>query len=92
LRKALGKEAKLCFAGHAPMDNRHGLISDVCLTASVGVTESAAALALLARQRRKRIRPKSVGGDKGSQDADIKNAHAMWKELNPPAKKPAKKE
>jgi len=27
------------------------------------------------------------GGDKGSQDADIKNAHAMWKELNLPAKK-----
>jgi probable addiction module antidote protein len=27
------------------------------------------------------------GGDKGSQDADIKNAHAMWRELNPPAKK-----
>jgi putative addiction module killer protein len=32
------------------------------------------------------------GGDKGSQDADIKNAHATWRELNPPAKKPAKKE
>ena len=32
------------------------------------------------------------GGDKGSQGADIKNAHAMWRELNPPAKKPAKKE
>jgi putative addiction module killer protein len=32
------------------------------------------------------------GGDKGSQDADIKNAHAMWKELNPTAKKPAEKE
>lgn len=32
------------------------------------------------------------GGDKGSQDADIKNAHTMWKELNPPAKKPAKQE
>jgi len=33
------------------------------------------------------------GGDKGSQAADIKSAHAMWKELNPPAaKKPAKKE
>jgi putative addiction module killer protein len=30
------------------------------------------------------------GGDKGSQDADIKNAHTMWKELNPPVKKPAK--
>jgi putative addiction module killer protein len=32
------------------------------------------------------------GGDKGSQSADIKNAHAMWRELNPSAKKPAKKE
>ena len=32
------------------------------------------------------------GGDKGSQDADIKNAHAIWRELNPPAKKPAGKE
>jgi len=65
LRKSLGKEARLCFAGHALMDNRHGLISDVCLTPSVGVTESEAALALVARQRRKRLRPKSVGGDKG---------------------------
>jgi putative addiction module killer protein len=27
------------------------------------------------------------GGDKGSQDTDIKNAHATWRELNPPAKK-----
>jgi hypothetical protein len=27
-----------------------------------------------------------------SQDADIKNAHAMWRELNPPGKKSAKKE
>jgi transposase len=64
LRKALGKEAKLCFAGHALMDNRHGLISDVCLTQSVGQTEPEAALSLLARQRRKHLRPKSVGGDK----------------------------
>lgn len=65
LRKGLGKEAKLCFTGHALMDNRHGLISDVCVTPSVGVTESEAALALLDRQRRTRLRPKSVGADKG---------------------------
>jgi putative addiction module killer protein len=32
------------------------------------------------------------GGNKGSQDVDIKNSHAIWKELNTPAKKPAKKE
>ncbi len=27
-----------------------------------------------------------------SQTADIKIAHAMWRELNPPAKKPAREE
>ena len=47
------------------MDNRHGLISDVCVTLSVGVTEPEAALALVARQRRKHLRPRSVGGDMG---------------------------
>lgn len=65
LRKSLGKEAKLCFAGHALMDNRHGLITDVSVSPSVGVTEPEAALALLARQRRKHLRPRSVGADKG---------------------------
>jgi hypothetical protein len=30
-------------------------------------------------------------GNKSSQAADIKNAHAIWKELNPPARKPGKK-
>jgi transposase len=65
LRKAAGKEAKLCFAGHGLMDNRHGLMTDVALTAAVGVTEPQAALGMIARQRRKRLRPKSVGGDKG---------------------------
>jgi putative addiction module killer protein len=36
--------------------------------------------------------PLLCGGDKGSQDADIKNAHAMWKTLNPRAGTAAKKE
>lgn len=64
-RKGPGKEAKLCFAGHALMDNRHGLISDVALTPSVGVSEPEAALQMIERQRRKRLRPKSLGADKG---------------------------
>ena len=64
-RKSPGKEAKLCFTGHALMDNRHGLLTDVSLTPSVGVSEPEAALALLRRQRRKHLRPKSVGADKG---------------------------
>ena len=65
LRKSAGKEAKLCFAGHALMDNRHGLITDVAVTAAVGVTEPEAALSMLGRQRAKRLRPKSIGADKG---------------------------
>jgi transposase len=31
-RKGPGKEAKLCFMGHALMENRSGLIVDACLT------------------------------------------------------------
>jgi putative addiction module killer protein len=31
------------------------------------------------------------GGDNSSQDADIKNAHALWKELKP-VEKPARKQ
>jgi transposase len=65
LRKGPGKEAKLCFAGHALMDNRHGRMTDVALTPAVGVTEAEAALEMLKRQRRKHLRPKSVGADKG---------------------------
>ena len=33
-RKGPGKEAKLCFIGHALMENRYGLIVDACLTPS----------------------------------------------------------
>ncbi|NJK42602.1 MAG: IS5 family transposase [Aquincola sp.] len=65
LRKGPGKEAKLCFAGHALMDNRHGLMTDLTLTPSVGVSEPEAALQLITRQRRKHLRPASVGADKG---------------------------
>jgi hypothetical protein len=63
--KVWGKTANPCFAGHALMDNRHSLITDVSIIPSVGLSESEAALLLLARQRRKRLRSKSVGADKG---------------------------
>jgi transposase len=64
-RKGRGKESKLCFAGHALMDNRHGLCTDLDITPSVGTTEPQAAQTMLARQRRKRIHPKTLGADKG---------------------------
>jgi len=65
LRKGRGKEAKLCFAGHALMDNRHGLVTDLTVTPSVGVTEPEAALGLIDRQRENWVPVASVGGDKG---------------------------
>ena len=44
-RKGPGKEAKLCFMGHALMENRYGLIVDACLTPANGHAERVAALA-----------------------------------------------
>ncbi len=69
-RKAAGQESKLCFAGHALMDNRHGLITDVTVSPSVGTTEAEEAVEMLVRQRRKHVKPKSVGADKGY--------HSQW--------------
>lgn len=50
LRKGKGKEAKLCFGLHALMENRHGLCLQAQVTSATGVTETAAATELLARQ------------------------------------------
>jgi hypothetical protein len=46
-RKGLGKEAKLCFLGHALMENRNGLLLDACLTQADGHAERIAALRMI---------------------------------------------
>ena len=46
-RKGLGKEAKLTYMGHVLLDNRHGLVTNVCATAATGTAEREAALLLL---------------------------------------------
>src|SRR5690349_313969 len=46
-RKGEGKEAKLCFMGHALMENRNGLIVDACVTQADGHDERIAALAMI---------------------------------------------
>ena len=57
------------------MDNRHGLITDLSvMTPSMGITETKAALDLLARQRTKHLRPKSVGGDKNYHNQEFVSA------------------
>jgi transposase len=62
-RKGAGKEAKLCFLGHAVTDNRHGLVVGTQTTQASGTAEREAAERLLRRARRRRRA--TVGGDKG---------------------------
>jgi transposase len=46
-RKGPGKEAKLCFIGHALMENRNALIVGACLTRADGHAERVAALHMI---------------------------------------------
>ena len=59
-RKGKGKEAKLAYLGHVLLDNRHGLVANVCATAATGTAEREAAVVLLTPEDR----AKTVGGDK----------------------------
>jgi transposase len=60
-RKGDGREAKLSYAGHVLLDNRHGLVANVCVTAATGTAEREAALLLLDEAPQ----AETVGGDKG---------------------------
>ena len=46
-RKGEGKEAKLCYMGHALMENRNGLVVEACLTHADGHGERNAALLMI---------------------------------------------
>jgi hypothetical protein len=71
-RKGPGKEARLCFMGHALMENRNGLVVDACLTQANGHAERQAALALIEphADRPGRI---TLGGDKNYDVEDFVN-------------------
>ena len=60
-RKGQGKEAKLSYAGHVLLDNRHGLVANVCTTAATGTADREAAVLLLGAL----AHGGTVGGDKG---------------------------
>ena len=81
MRKSKGKESKLSYGGHALMENRHGLCVDLKVTAAVE-TETAAAKAMLDRQRRKRVRPSTLGADKGYHSKDFV-AHLRRRKIAP---------
>ena len=62
IRKGSGREATLAYLGHVLLDNRHGLVATVCVTAATGTAERDAAAWMLAAS----APPGStVGADKG---------------------------
>jgi transposase len=71
-RKGKGKEAKLCYMGHALMENRNGLAVDGCVTQADGRAERIAALAMI-EPRADRPGRITLGADKGYDAEDFVN-------------------
>lgn len=61
-RKSAGQESRLCYLGHALMENRNGLVVDATLTHATGTAEREATLTML--DRRKGHRRITLAGDK----------------------------
>jgi len=71
-RKGEGKEAKLCYMGHALMENRNGLVVEACLTHADGHAERNAALAMIEPRADRSVRI-TMGADKGYDVQDFVN-------------------
>jgi transposase len=71
-RKGPGMEARLCFLGHALMENRSGLLVSACLTPANGHAERIAALAMI-EARANRPVAVTLGADKSYDAADFVN-------------------
>ena len=74
-RKGNGRESRLCYMGHALMENRHGLVVDGGVTQATGTAEREAALEMIDNHRpmdakagKRRI---TLAGDKGFDVADF---------------------
>lgn len=72
-RKGRGKEAKLCFMGHALMENRNGLIVGAVATRASGRAERLAAVELITPHAEGPGRPEPItlGADKGYDTQDF---------------------
>ena len=77
-RKAGGREAKLCYMGHATMENRHGLAVAGMVTLANGTAERWASETMLKAKAKKRGRRITVGEDKAYDTADhVANLRAI---------------
>ena len=63
-KKGDGQPAKLCYMGHALMENRNGLVVGGVVSQATGMAEREEALALIARHRGKNKRRITLGADK----------------------------
>ena len=61
-RKGKGKEARLCYMGHALMENRHGLVVDAQVTEATGTAERDSAIEMVGE--RAGSRRMTIGADK----------------------------
>jgi transposase len=64
-KKSAGKESKLCFMGHALMENSNGLVVQAHLTPASGTAEREAAIHMLNKQSPGSSRRITLGADKG---------------------------
>jgi transposase len=67
-KKSEGDKSRLCYLGHALMENRHGLAVDVETTQASGTAEREAAKTMVARTVKK---PATLGADKGYDVAEF---------------------
>jgi len=67
-RKGKGQEAKLCFAGHALMDNRNGLLVDLQVSEANGSAERETALSMLQEHAPEGA---TIGADRGFDTRDF---------------------
>jgi transposase len=64
-KKGKGKEARLAYAGHALMENRHGLLVDFQVSRASGTAERDAVPDLVDQARERGFKLRTLGADKG---------------------------
>src|SRR4051794_25415274 len=70
-KKGAGQAAKLCYLGHAVMENRHGLLVDFLVTTASGTAECAVVPSVMDELRERRFHPETVGLDRGYDTRDL---------------------
>ena len=70
-KKGKGAAAKLCFIGHAMIENRHGLVVETEMTQATGTAEREAAKLMINAHAPGSERRITVGADKGYDTADF---------------------